>query len=133
MTDFQEAYDAFFSKGNSDFSSMKGLVFQWMKSSITKVRRDVSTSLEYTITDAVEFDGYFNNTLSDTIIEYMSLWMVYYKNKYFLQYITERAERIGTKEFYRLETNKSEMESKKIAVDDALFAVRDYQNDFFYI
>jgi len=132
-TDLQEVYTSFFSKTVFDYSLLQDLVYIFLKSALTRAKKNTNHSLEMTFTNEEAFEGYFVEVLDEEEVEYIALWMRWYEASRATQQVVKMANSVGSNVFYRNETNKSLMESKIAGQQQAYSDVILYEQDFFYM
>lgn len=116
-TDLQEVFDAFFIKiPHVDFTGKESQVAQFLKSAISKCYRDTYDSLEYVYDEELQ-NGYFENAISPSSIELISMFMVkeYFVQKFSL--LTTRKQYLGTQAFNKIPSNKEEFDLTQNSLD----------------
>ena len=134
-TTLQTVYNLFLSKSDEDFTGKESLIFQWLNSAISKCKKYVRNSLDYTLDTPivpaiVSYDGSFVNTLEDDEIELIAMQMQYENYNKKESYLVSLKTRIGTKDFNSLPSKKQELDgiqnSKNLLKED----IKELQQEF---
>ena len=135
MTTLQSVYDRFFSKADEDFTGKESLVYNIFISAISRSKKVVNHSLVYTLTEVGEgeeetYKGEFTDTLDDDEIEFISLRMLYEKNRRRLQYLISLQQLIGTKDFSNLPDKVKELNAIQLSQKDLQEEIDSFKNEF---
>jgi len=134
-TTLQTVYNLFLSKSDEDFTGKESLIFQWLNSAISKCKKYVRNSLDYTLDTPiapviVSYDGSFINILDDDEIELIATQMLYENYNKKESYLVSLKTRIGTKDFNSLPSKKQELDgiqnSKNLLKED----IKELQQEF---
>jgi len=109
-TPLQQAYDLFFSKIDDDLFGLELQIFNWLNSAISKSKKFVINNLDYTLNDNSDYDGNFNNYLTDDELELIAMQMKYEYYDKKNAYLTSLRREIGTKDFNSLPDKKRELD-----------------------
>jgi len=114
-TTLQTVYNLFLSKSDEDFTGKESLIFQWLNSAISKCKKYVRNSLDYTLDTPivpaiVSYDGSFVNILDDDEIELIATQMQYENYNKKNAYICSLRQQLGTKDFNSLPDKKRELD-----------------------
>ncbi len=128
-TDLQVLYDRFQSKLEEDLFGKEGRIFNLMNSAIAKSHKYVSRSLDYQLTDEVNYEGYFIEELDDEI-ELIALWMLYEWNRVRQQKLLGKKRDIGTRDFNKLGNLSDELKSINFTMGQIMNEINALKNDF---
>ena len=129
-TNLQEVFDAFFSKfPNVDFTGKESQVVQFLKSAIGKCYRRVYDDLTYEYDDVLD-EGNFINTVSNSSIELISMYMAkeYISQKYAV--LCGRKQYLGTQAFNKIPSLKEEFDTVEKTMNYWLEEIDKFLNEF---
>lgn len=129
-TDLQVLYDRFQSKVDEDLFGKEGRIFALVDSAIAKSHKYVKRSLNYQLTDADNYEGYFEEELDTDEIELLALWMLYEWNRKRQQKLLGQKRRIGTRDFNKLDDLSGELKSISFAMSQIMNEIDALKNEF---
>ena len=129
-TQLQEVYDSFFSKTDEDFLGKELQIFSWMNSAISKSKRYLKSTLDYTLDTNSVTDGNFTITLDNDEIELIAMQMQYecYSKKN--AYLTALRREVGTKDFNVLPNKKQELDGMQNSMRLLKEDIRELRQEF---
>lgn len=116
-TNLQEVFDAFFIKlPGKSFVDKESEVYQYFKSGISKSKRKVYDNLDYSYDEELN-EGCFNDIVSHSSIELISMYMV--KEYYFgiFSLLSARKSFLGTQAFNKIPSAKEQFEETEKQMD----------------
>jgi hypothetical protein len=112
-TPFQEIYDKFQSKTNQDYTGKEGLVFEFLKTALSKSYKVIRHSIQYDSMLEV-----FNDVLDLDEIDYIGTVMAFEAKKRRVDELEGLEKSIGTKDFkeldYSKQLNSMQLEQKQL-------------------
>lgn len=134
-TPLQDVYDRFFSKVDENLTGKESLVYNILISAISRSKKVVNHSLIFVLEESLEgeeetYKGEFTDTLDDDEIEFISLRMLYEKNRRRLQYLISLQQLIGTKDFSNLPDKVKELNAIQLSQKDLQEEIDSFKNEF---
>lgn len=134
-TPLQDVYDRFFSKVDENLTGKESLVYNILISAISRSKKVVNHSLIFVLEEPLEgeeetYKGEFTDTLDDDEIEFISLRMLYEKNRRRLQYLISLQQLIGTKDFSNLPDKVKELNAIQLSQKDLQEEIDSFKNEF---
>lgn len=129
-TPLQDVYDSFLQKINENLINKEELIFNYLKSALSKSKKTCSHSLIYELTNAYYFDGNFLDTLDQEEIELISLWMLYEHKRRRKEYIEAIEREIGTRDFNNLPDKVRELTELRQSMKDLKDEIKEFSQDF---
>lgn len=140
-TPLQDVYDRFFSKVDENLTGKESLVYNILISAISRSKKVVNHSLIFVLDETLEgeeplegeeetYKGEFTDTLDDDEIEFISLRMLYEKNRRRLQYLISLQQLIGTKDFSNLPDKVKELNAIQLSQKDLQEEIDSFKNEF---
>lgn len=123
-TPFQSVYDNFQSKTNQDYTGKEGLVFEFLKTALSKSYKVIRHSIIYDSTLEI-----FNDNLDLDEIDYIGSIMVYESKKRRIDELEGLEKSIGTKDFKELDYSK-ELTSMQIELKQLNSEIYSLRQDF---
>jgi hypothetical protein len=128
-TPLQTAYDSFTSKIDDDLIDKESLVFEWLKSAISKSKKYVPHSLSYVLTPD-SYDGNFNDVLDDDEIELVAMNMKYEYYAKKAAYLIGLRQQIGIRDFDNLPDKKKELDSIQSSMKLLYEDIKEFRQQF---
>ena len=127
-TVLQDVYDSFESKVDDDLTGQESLIFQFLKSALSRCYKTVRHVLTYTY-NAETYDGNFTENLDQDEIELISLWMKFYKYDRKRSKLNFIEKSLGTKDFNQT-SYKPELDALKSSMSDLKIEINELSQTF---
>jgi hypothetical protein len=133
-TPLQEVYNSFIARVDEDLTGKEYLIFQYLKSALSKSYKNIIHSIVFILSDPIlydGYDGYFNDTLNQDEIELISMYMLYEHLSRQEKYWVSLRDLISTKDFNSLPDKKRNLDgiqnSKRLLMEE----INDFKQQFF--
>lgn len=128
-TPLQSAYDKFIQKVDEDLTGKESLIFNYLKSAISKSYKRIPHSLAYEVNETT-YVGTFTETLDEDEIELLSLWMLYDHRRRKESYLAALKREYGTKDFNSIPDKKRELDGIQNSMKTLKDEIKELQQEF---
>lgn len=137
-TPLQDIYTRYQSKLNENLVGQESLIFEFLKSSISKSYKTVRHSLAFVLADIPitipptlqTYDGYFNDTLDEDEIEYIAMWMINETKRRRKEKLEAQKVKLGTKDFNQLPDKVKEFNALGVSMKDLREEINELKQEF---
>lgn len=128
-TPLSEIYDAFFIKSGKDYSSKEDIVFQFLKTGISKSYKIVPHKLTYSVDE--DYNGEFDELLDQDEIELIALNMLLEEKRQRKSELDYSKVYLGTKDFNKLPDKVSEHKALEESINNLEDEIFTFRQEFY--